>query len=148
MTAVLVFVDVGVLLASEDGREPARQRAALRWLALLWERRCGRVSMQVLNEFYVAATRQAKPMMMGDARAEVRRYQHWQPWPQDGATFEAAFAMEARYGLSYWDSLILAAAQAQGCRYLLSEELPEGQRYEGVTVLNPFKTGIEVMDAE
>ncbi|MBB5204625.1 putative nucleic acid-binding protein [Inhella inkyongensis] len=147
MSTAPVFVDVGVLLASEDGREPERQRRALAWLAQLWERRCGRLSIQVLNEFYVAATRQAKPMMMGDARAEVRRYQHWQPWPQDAATFEAAFAVEARYGLSYWDSLVLAAAQAQGCRYVLSDELPEGQSFDGVTVLNPFKTGVEVLDA-
>lgn len=143
-----VFVDASVLIRAEDGSDPALQAQALAWLTALWRRRCGRLSVQVLNEFYVKATRQLQPpLMQGDARAEMRRYQHWQPWQQDAATFEAAFAVEARYGLSFWDSLVVAAAQAQGCRLLLSEALPHGQRFDGVLVLNPAQAGPERLDA-
>ena len=144
----LVFVDAGILLRSEDGADAARQQAAIAWLSALWQRRAGRLSTQVLDMFYVMATRRiTSPMPAGDARAEVRRYALWQPWQIDQATVESAWAVENRYGLDYADSLLVAAAQHLGCRYLLSEDLVHGQQYGGVQVINPFKTGIELLDS-
>ena len=146
MTAV--FVDTDILIYSEDGRDPAKQARAIDWLRVLWDRRLGRVSTQVLNEFYVNVTRKAKPPMdRGDARAEVRRYQRWQPWTIDHATVETAWSVESRFGLGYWDSMIVAAAQAQGCAYLLSEDMQHGQQVDSVRVLNPFIVGPEFLDA-
>lgn len=143
-----VFVDTNVLLYSEDGADAAKQERANAWLRELWLRRAGRLSTQVLNEFYANATRKVSPPMpAGDARAEVRRYQRWQPWQLDHATVETAWSVESRYRLSYWDALIVAAAQAQGCDYLLSEDLQHEQRFDGVQVLNPFLVGPEVLDA-
>jgi predicted nucleic acid-binding protein len=143
-----VFVDTNILLYSEDGADAARQAQAITWLRSLWERRLGRLSTQVLNEFYVNATRKLRPAMpAGDARAEVRRYQRWQPWAIDHATVESAWSVESRYSLNYRDALIVAAAQAQGCRYLLSEDLQHGQRIDSVQILNPFLVGPEVLDA-
>ena len=145
MTAV--FVDAHILLRSEDGSDKAKQARAIEWLQALWVRRCGRVSTQVLNEFYVNATRKLKPgMPAGDARAEVRRYQRWQPWVLDHATVETAWAVESRFGFGYWDSLIVAAAKAQGCRYLLSEELQHEQTVDSVQIINPFLIGPEMLD--
>jgi len=77
----------------------------------------------------------------------VRRYQRWQPWAIDHSTVESAWSVESRYGLPYWDALIVAAAQAQGCRYLLSEDLQHGQQVDSVQILNPFLVGPEVLDA-
>lgn len=146
MTAV--FVDTNVLIYSEDGADPQKQTQALAWLGEMWRRRCGRLSTQVLNEFYVNVTRKLKPgMPAGDARAEVRRYQRWQPWAVDHATVETAWAIESRFGLSYWDSLIVAAAQAQGCDILLTEDLQHEQRIDKVQILNPFLVGPDVLDA-
>lgn len=137
MTAV--FVDTNVLLYSEDGSNSAKQVVAVGWLEALWVRRCGRLSTQVLNEFYTNATRKLKPAMpAGDARAEVRRYQRWQPWLPDHATVETAWAVESRFGFSFWDSLIVASAKAQGCRYLLTEDLQHEQVIDNVQVINPF----------
>jgi predicted nucleic acid-binding protein len=142
-----VFVDTNVLLYGEDASHKAKQAASLAWLGTLWQRRCGRLSTQVLHEFYVNATRKLRhPMPAGDARAEVRRYQRWLPWPNDHATVEAAWAVESRYGLSYWDALIVAAAQVQGCRYLLSEDLQHQQQLDNVQVINPFTVGPELLD--
>jgi len=142
-----VFVDADILIYSEDGADPARQQAALVWLTVLWRRGLGRTSTQVLNEFYLLATRKIQPPMpAGDARAEVRRYELWQPWQTDHATVESAWAVESRYGLHYRDSLVVAAAQHLGCRYLLSEGLAHEQHYGGVQVINPFKTGIELLE--
>jgi predicted nucleic acid-binding protein len=146
MTAV--FVDTNVLIYSEDGADSAKQARAIDWLRELWQRRCGRLSTQVLNEFYVNATRRIQPPMpAGDARAEVRRYQRWQPWAIDHATVETAWSVESRFGFNYWDALIVAAAQQQGCELLLTEDLQHDQQIDGVRVINPFKVGPELLDA-
>ncbi len=147
MTAV--FVDTNVLIYSEDGRVPEKQAQALAWLRVLWQRRAGRLSNQVLNEFYTNVTRKIKPPMQpGDARAEVRRYQRWQPWAIDHPTVETAWSVESRFGFSYWDALIVASAQTLGCRYLLSEDLQHGQVVDSVQILNPFLIGPEILDTD
>lgn len=143
-----VFVDANVLIYSEDGHDPAKQQAALRWLDTLWQRGCGRLSSQTLAEFYVNATRKIRPgLAQGEARAKIRRFAAWQPWQIDHATMESAWAAESRFGLHFWDSLIVAAAQHLGCRYLLSEDLSHGQQYGSVQVISPFRSGIELLDA-
>jgi predicted nucleic acid-binding protein len=147
-SASTVFVDTNVLLYAEDRADEVRFAAARGRLRELWVRRIGRLSTQVLNEFYVNATRRiTPPMPAGDARAEVRRYQGWNPWIVDHATVEAAWAVESRYGLSYWDALMVAAAQQQGCTLLLTEDLQHDQRIEQVRIVNPFVAGPELLDA-
>jgi predicted nucleic acid-binding protein len=145
---VLVFVDTHVLLHGVDDADPTKRDQARQWLAVLWTRRCGRLSTQVLNEFYNKVRKTfSGAVSAGDARAEVRRYQNWNPWQIDHATVEAAWAVEARFGLSWWDALIVAAAQQQRCRYLLAEDLPHGLRIDGLQILNPFLVGPDVLDA-
>ncbi len=143
----IVFVDTNVLLYAEDRAHAGKHAVARTWLRELWLRRSGRLSTQVLNEFYVIATRKLKPPMPpGDARAEVRRLQRWQPWVADHATVEAAWAVESRFGVNYWDALMVAAAQQQGCDYLLTEDLQHDQLMDGVRILNPFLVGPERLD--
>ena len=91
------------------------------------------------------ATNYGEPMPAGDARAEVRRYQLWQPWQTDRATVESAWALESRHGLHYRDCLIVAAAQHLGCRYLLSGELPEGQHYGAVQTIHPTTASVSLL---
>jgi predicted nucleic acid-binding protein len=86
-------------------------------------------------------------MPAGDARAEVRRYQRWQPWVNDHATVESAWALESRYQLNYWDALMVAAALQQGCNLLLTEDQQHDQQIDGVRIVNPFKAGPELLDA-
>ncbi|MFM2059551.1 MAG: hypothetical protein RLY71_3936 [Pseudomonadota bacterium] len=147
-SASTVFVDTNVLLYADDAADAVKHRRALDWLQALWLSRAGRLSTQVLNEYYFNATRKLKPpVKQGDARAEVRRYQHWRPWAVDHQTVETAWALESRYGLSYWDGLIVASALHQGCRYVLTEDLQHGQQIDSVQILNPFVVGPEVLDA-
>jgi predicted nucleic acid-binding protein len=142
-----VFVDTNVLIYSEDGRDPAKQQAALTWLDALWQRGSGRVSTQTLTEFYVNATRKIRPgLAPGEARAKIRRFASWQPWQIDQATMESAWAVESRFGLHFWDSLVVAAAQHLGCRYVLSEDMSHGQDYGSVRVISPFIASIELLD--
>ncbi len=144
----LLMLDTSVLLYGVDDKDIPKRDQARRWIAACWERRCGRVSTQVLHEFYNNARKKfASAIAAGDARAEVRRYQHWQPWLIDHATVETAWAVESRYRLSYWDALVVAAAAQQGCDALLTEDLQHNQDIDGIRILNPFLVGPEVLDA-
>jgi predicted nucleic acid-binding protein len=145
MTAV--FVDASVLLKAVDASDPAQQRQSQAWLTVCWQRRCGRLSIPVLGEFYSRARhRFDTAISAGDARAEVRRYQVWKPWQIDQATIETAWAAESRYGLTFRDALVVAAAQHQGCTTVLSEHLPHGQAIDRLRIVNPFLSGPEALD--
>lgn len=134
-----VFVDTSVLVSAEDIRDPA-QAAILAWLDALWRERLGRVSSQVLAEFYETVTApRERAMPQGDARAAIRRYQTWTPWQTDAATFETAWAIEARHQLAWGDCLALAAAQHSGCETLLSLQLPHGAQFGGIHIIHPVQ---------
>jgi predicted nucleic acid-binding protein len=150
MTAdALTFLDTNVLLHCVDDRVPGKRDRAQQWVTACWTRRCGRISAQVLNEFYANARKKfPTAISAGDARAVVRRYQHWNPWQNDQATVETAWAIESRYGFGWWDALVIAAAQQQGCRYLVSDDLQHGQQVDSVQILNPFEIGPDVLDRE
>ena len=144
-----VFVDTNILIYSEDSADMAKRDVALLWLGVLWESGIGRLSSQVLNEFYVNVTRKLKPPMpQNTARDEVRRYAAWQPWPVDQSTIESAFGIETRYGLNYWDALVIAAAQHLGCRIVLSEDMAHGETYGNVQVINPFVSSLDLLHSQ
>lgn len=143
----LTFLDTNVLLHSVDDRVPAKRDCAQQWVTACWTRRCGRTSAQVLEEFYANARKKfPTAISAGDARAVVRRYQLWNPWQSDPATLETAWAIESRYGFGWWDALVVAAAQQQGCRYVVSDGLQHGLQVDSVQILNPFEIGPEVLD--
>ena len=136
-----IFVDTNVLLYVYDEADPAKQARSREWIRHCWESRHGRVSTQVLNEFYTNARKRfSAAIAPGDARAEVRRLQQWNPWVIDAATIETAWAVESRWGVNYWDALMVSAAQHMGCRWLLTEDLQHGQKIDLITVINPFQT--------
>jgi predicted nucleic acid-binding protein len=132
-----VFVDSNVLLYAVDDADPLKQRAARKWRSALWQNRLGRVSFQVLSEFYVNALR-LQPASSDDARAEVRDLLAWNPVVIDAPLLQLGWKLQDRYRLSYWDALIVAAASAASCRFLLTEHLQSGQKLDGIEVVNPF----------
>ncbi len=143
-----VFVDTNPLFYAVDDAVPAKRDRAQAWLRTCWQRRCGRLSTQVTHDFYAnARERFAGSLTPAQTQAEVRRYQPWKPWLIDQATVETAWAVESRYGLSYWDARMLAAAQHLGCAWLLTEDLQHNQQLDTVRVLNPFFSAPEVLDA-
>jgi predicted nucleic acid-binding protein len=140
-----VFVDSNVLLYALDEANPEKQKAARDWRAELWKSRRGRLSFQVLGEFYVNAVR-LLPKARDEARAEVRDLLAWNPVGTDAALLELGWKIQDRYQLSYWDALIVAAAKASSCRYLLTEDLQAGQKLDGIVVVNPFLSGPELIE--
>jgi predicted nucleic acid-binding protein len=132
-----VFVDSNVFLYALDDADTRKQQAARDWRSALWRSRLGRVSFQVLGEFYVNALR-LRPAARDDARAEVRDLLAWNPVLADAALLELGWKIQDRYRLSYWDALIVAAAKVASCGYLLTEDLQAGQKLDEIEVVNPF----------
>lgn len=135
------FVDTNVLLYAVSGpEEDAEKRRRAR--ELLTERDLA-VSVQVLQEFYSQATRPGRPERLTHDEA-VRVLRPILSFPVQAITievFQSALAIRSRFGLSYWDSAILAAAQKLRCDALYSEDLSAEQDYDGLRVINPFAPG-------
>lgn len=102
------------------------------------------LSAQVLQEFYVTATRKMRPPLSHEKALDwVETLTSFPCIPVDAALALAAAETAARHRLSYWDGAILAAAERLGATTLYSEDLNDGQRYGSVTVVNPFRDRAE-----
>jgi len=136
------FVDTNVLLYPDDQSHPAKRAQAKMWLAWLWENACGALSWQVLQEFYWNASRKfgVAPEL---ARHRVRLMAQWTPPELSIGMFERAWHWADQAQVSFWDGLIVAAAERTKCRYLLSEDFQSGRQFGPITVVNPFKTSPE-----
>lgn len=143
MTAT-IFVDTNVFLYALDLADPKKQSAALAWRTELWKTGQGRISFQVLNEFYVKAT-QKWPDRRDTVRAEVTDLLAWNPVTLDAAILDSSWKLQDRYRLSFWDALIVGAAKSISCQYLLPEDLQANQDLDGVRVINPFLTGTSLL---
>jgi len=133
------FLDTNILLYSIS-RNPADAIKRQRAIALLL-RDNGAVSVQVLQEFYVQATRPTRPHPLPHQIA-VGLVTAWTRFKVQEITLpilNAALEIKAAYGFSYWDSAIIAAARALGCRELYSEDMSHGQEVDGMTIVNPFR---------
>jgi predicted nucleic acid-binding protein len=135
----LVFVDSNVLIYAVDRSNPKKHEAARLWRSELWNSGRGRISFQVLQEFYANVDRKW-PAERQHVQAEIRNLMTWRPVEVNAEMLEDAWGIQGRYKISFWDSLIVAAAKAASCRYLLTEDLQEGQEMDGVVVVNPFRT--------
>jgi predicted nucleic acid-binding protein len=135
-----VFVDTNVLIYGRDPRDASKRLTAFEWLRLLWNEGRGRTSIQVLNEYYDVVTRKLHATVKReDAWDDVQAYlTSWNPQPVDGEVLGCARDVQLRYGLNWWDCLVVAAAQVQHCVLLLSEDLQDGADYNGVIVRSPF----------
>jgi predicted nucleic acid-binding protein len=134
-----VFVDSNVLVYARDRTDEEKHIRALEWMAALWESESGRLSYQVLHEYYVTVTAKLDPpRATSDARADVVSLAAWQPLSVDLAVIDEAWDVQDRFGFSWWDALIVAAARLGGCAYLLTEDLQDGQVLDGLTVISPF----------
>lgn len=135
-----VFVDTNVLVYARDTTEPDKQERAAAWIERLWRRQTGRLSVQILQEYYVTVTDKLDPGLDAErARADVRALQAWQPLAIDADVLELAWSIQDRYGLSWWDAQVVAAAGRSGCALLLSEDLQHGQQIAGIEVVCPFR---------
>ena len=133
------FVDTNILLYAVS-RDPGEAHKAERARGILAERDLA-LSVQVLQEFYVQATRGSRPDPLGHEQT-AKLVESFLRFPVADITTRvmlAALETRHRFRISYWDAAILEAARALGCEVVLSEDLSDGQDYAGVSVRNPFQ---------
>jgi predicted nucleic acid-binding protein len=132
------FVDTNVLLYAASTADHEKDKA-LRAREIL-EAEDLALSVQVLQEFYVQATRPTRSERLSHAQAAtlVEALLRFPVQETTVALMRAALETAARFGLSYWDAAIIEAARSLGCATLLTEDLGDGTDYDGVRVVNPF----------
>ena len=136
------FVDTNVLMYAHDSAAGEKHQRAKVLVEKLWETRAGVVSTQVLQELAVNLRRKAKkPLDAKATREVVSDYLTWQVVVNGGYSILEALDLEAKYQISFWDALILEAAQVSGAEVLYSEDLSDRQAYGAVRVVNPFRAG-------
>lgn len=133
------FVDTNLLLYAVS-REPQEQEKAAAARTILSDRDLA-LSTQVLQEFYVQATRPNRPdpLTHEQAAALVDSFTRFRVQETTLGLVRSAMEARQRFQLSYWDAAVLEAARLTGCEELLSEDLHDGQDFDGVRVVNPFR---------
>jgi predicted nucleic acid-binding protein len=135
----LHFLDTNIFLYSIS-RDPTEKAKRERAVALL-EEDGGALSVQVLQEFYVQATRPTRPDPLPHdiAAGLITTWTRFSVQEITLSILTSALEIKAAHGFSYWDSAVVAAARALGCRTLYSEDLSHGREVEGITIINPFR---------
>lgn len=133
------FVDTNVLLYAYDPAAGQRHDRTRELVGELGRRRDGALSVQVLQEFYVNATRKvAVPMTPSDAIERVGVLARWPVHSPHAGDVVAAADLAERHQLSFWDAMIVRSASEMGCNTLWTEDLNAGQVIDGVRIANPF----------
>jgi predicted nucleic acid-binding protein len=134
------FVDTNILMYAHDTSAGAKHECARTLIEELWRDRSGVVSTQVLQELSVNLRRKAgRPLDVKATRDIVADYLTWQVVVNGGESILEALDLESRYRISFWDALVVQAAQAAGAEVLYSEDLSDGQMYGSVRVVNPLQ---------
>jgi len=134
------FVDTNILVYAHDTSAGTKHDRAKALVEDLWSQRSGVVSTQVLQELCVNIRRKAKrPVDLRTAREIVVDYLSWDVVTNTPESILEALQLEERYQISFWDALIVQAAEASGAAVLYSEDLSDGQTYRGVRVVNPLR---------
>lgn len=140
MNAERTFVDTNVLLYAHDRSAGSKHDLARTLMRELWGTRSGVLSTQVLQEFYVIATRKLpRPLSAPRARALISRYATWPIHRIEPSDILAASELEKRHRLSFWDALVVTAASRTGASILATEDLQHGRRIAAVRIVSPFE---------
>ena len=136
------FVDTNILMYAHDTSAGEKHERAKALVEELWRDRTGVVSTQVLQELRsICAGRPRRPLDAKATRDIVADYLTWQVVVNGGESILEALDLEARYQISFWDALVVQAAQASGAEILYSEDLSDGQTYGSVRVVDPLRAG-------
>lgn len=131
------FLDSNILIYTDDRRLPEKRERATFLVEELQSRRSAVVSTQVLQEYFSVATRKLD-VPAEIARAKVELFSRLSVVVLQMPLILRAIDLHRLHSISFWDGLIIAAAQEARCRVLLSEDLQHGRRFDGLEVVNPF----------
>jgi predicted nucleic acid-binding protein len=131
------FLDTNVLIYTDDQDSPAKQTRALELFANLRRSNQGVISTQVLQEYFVTATRKLK-VSWSVARRKVELFSHLPLVQIDRELILAAIDLNDKHQFSFWDALIIQAAISANCKVLFTEDLQHQQRFGELEIINPF----------
>ena len=131
------FIDTNVLVYTQASDEPRRQRMALDLLRELFETASGVISTQVLNEYANVAIKKLR-LPPSKVRAQLLFWEQLEVIQVTPAIIHAGLDLHQTRSLSFYDGLIVAAAQTSGCTVLYSEDMHAGEAVNGVRIVNPF----------
>jgi len=131
------FVDTNILIYAFDRTAGKKRETAAPLVERLWSERAGCVSLQVLQEFYVTATKKLR-MPAGEALAQVERLGKWTVHRPAVSDVVQAIQLHRAKRISFWDAMILRSAIGSACSLVWSEDLSDRQGWDGVVVRNPF----------
>jgi predicted nucleic acid-binding protein len=133
------FLDTNVLVYALDASAGAKHAAARALVERLWADGRGRLSVQVLQEFYAAVTgKLPQPLTSEEAEARIAEFATWRVYAPAAEDVVEAIRLQRRERLSFWDAMIVLAAYGSGCDVLWTEDLQAGRRIGGVMVRGPF----------
>jgi predicted nucleic acid-binding protein len=133
------FVDTNILMYAHDRSTGLKHERARKLIEQLWRSGQGIVSTQVLQELCINLRRKiARPLSVEEIRRLLQDYLSWEIVVNTADSVIAALDIELRYHTSFWDALILHAAESAGAAVLYSEDLANGQNYGSVQVVNPL----------
>lgn len=133
------FVDTNILVYAHDRSTGVKHRRAQELLERLWDSGQGVLSTQVLQELCINLRRKAaNPLPADEVRLLIREYSTWEVVTNTPQSVLLALDIELRYKTSFWDALILQAAESAGASILYSEDLSAGQCYGSIQVVNPL----------
>jgi predicted nucleic acid-binding protein len=134
-----IFVDTNILIYAYDVTAGQKHAIASDILADLWNARLGVVSTQVLQEFFVNVVQKIqRPVDIRLAKDIVKDLLKWHVVVNNGESILEAIDIHDRYGYSFWDAMIIAAAIKGRAAVLMTEDLQDGQTIGGVSIKNPF----------
>jgi predicted nucleic acid-binding protein len=134
------FLDTNILVYAFDTHDPQKQGKAQKLLTVGIEQENLVLSVQVLGEFFNAATRHIPQPLTPDEVGEIINTLSVLPIQEvDLAMVNRAVDTHKKYQISYWDSLIVSAAERAGCTEIITEDLSDGRSYHDIRVRNPFK---------
>ena len=132
-----IFIDTTLFVYSIDQRDPAKRDLARNILKRLVEVHLPVISTQVIKEFYVVASVKLKADTF-IIKNIVHNFRNLEIVNNDLELIEQAIDISIISRVSFWDSLIIAAAERANCEFVFSEDMNPGQTYRGVEVVNPF----------
>lgn len=133
------FVDTNILIYAHDPAMGFKHKRALELIEELWHSGQGVLSTQVLQEFCFNLGRKAtRPLPLAKVRLLVRNYSTWEVVTNTSASILKALEIETRYRISFWDALIVQAAEEASASILYSEDLAARQFYGSIQVVNPL----------
>ena len=133
------FVDTNILLYAHDRSAGVKHERSRQLLERLWTSGEGLLSTQVLQELCINLRRKiARPLPVEEIRQIIQDYLSWEIVVNTPASTLHALEIEVRYQISFWDALVLHAAESAGAAVVYSEDLSTGQRYGAVQVVNPL----------